>query len=169
MKSCPPLSHLAYVYSFHWPTFRRAIFRFYVADLFNLVRHAQSNSYPKSLDLVSVLLFRFFFFFPPDSALCLTFFTVFSKGRSTLRLIRQQKRSWMACWSQTRRRCTCCLLGWQVMTAPSPMPLCLSLSLPVQICLFDCLSVYLGSASQLMGFVKKEKKHSYEKNSSVSS
>lgn len=47
----------------------------------------------------------------------------------------------MGCWNQTRPRCTWCLLGWQVMTAPSPLPFCLFAT--VCLCV-SLLSVFLS-------------------------
>ena len=69
---------------------------------------------------------------------------VFATGRSTSQPTQPPRRSWMGCWSQTLPRCTWCRLGWQVMTAPSPPPCCLF----VTVCrwvlyLSVCLSVSL--------------------------
>lgn len=48
--------------------------------------------------------------------------------RSTLQPTPGPKRSWMACWSPTPPRCTCCRPGWQVIKAPSLLPSGLSVT-----------------------------------------
>lgn len=48
--------------------------------------------------------------------------------RSTLPPTPRPKRSWMACWSPTPPRCTCCRPGWQVMMAPPLLPSGLSVT-----------------------------------------